>query len=421
VSSELRALAVFAVTYVLISGKRLPWLPLNRPAGALLGALLMVLLRVMTPEEAYRAVNFDTIVLLLGTMILSEYLKESGFYGIVVGRLQSARLGGRALLLALVAVSGLLSAFLVNDTLCLMLTPLVVRLVAEARFAPIPFLMALATSSNIGSALTLTGNPQNMIVGNLSQMPYMRFLAVSALPVAAALAANGALLCAFYRNELAVAPPAVASKGASQVDRSLLWKSVLCLSLAVAGFAAAPWTGLGLAWSALAAAVLLLVIARRDPYKVFAGVDWTLLLFFAGLFVVIGGLERSGCLREVETRAALPLLRSQGGSGEMLHLTWLTVLGSQLFSNVPFVIAAGHWIPDLQAPELGWVVLAYASTVAGNLTILGSVANIIVLEQSRDAARIGFFEYLKFGALTTLASLVLGIGLLALEHYLGWI
>jgi Na+/H+ antiporter NhaD/arsenite permease-like protein len=416
----LRAIAIFALTYVLVSGARWRWLPLGRPGGALLGAVLMVLCGVLTPAAAYAAVNVDTIVLLLGTMILSEFLRQSGFYGLVAARLDRAALSPGRLLGVVSLAAAVLSAFLVNDTVCLMLTPFVVAFVRAAGLPPVPYLMALATSSNVGSALTLTGNPQNMVIGTLSEMPYLRFSAVVLVPVALAFAANLALLRWRFRAELRAAVVRPHTTAEVTVDGPLLRKSLACLALAVAGFATTRLTGLNLAWTALAAAALLLVLARRDPHPVFGGIDGTLLLFFAGLFVVIGGLESAGILKDLEQRFARPLL-GESVERQTLHLTWLTVAGSQIFSNVPYVIVAGDWVPGLAAPELGWAILGFASTVAGNLTILGSVANVIVLEQARGVATIGFWEYLRFGALTTTASLVLGVATLLLEHRLGWI
>jgi Na+/H+ antiporter NhaD/arsenite permease-like protein len=352
-------------------------------------------------------------------MVLSEFLKESGFYGWVSARLGGSRLTAGGLLGALAVVAGGLSALLVNDTVCLMLTPFVLTMAARARLAPLPFLMALATSANIGSALTLTGNPQNMIVGTMSGIGYARFAAATALPVAAALAANYALLRWHYRKDL-TAPPFRGVAEPVAVDRALLTKSLACLALVTVGFAATPWTGVNMAWTALAAAVLLLTIGGKDPYKVFAGVDWTLLLFFAGLFVVVGGLERSGFLQRLEEDFVKPIV-GESVARQNLHLTWLTVAGCQIFSNVPFVLVAGHVVPSFTEPDLSWILLAFVSTVAGNLTILGSVANVIVVEQARNHVKITFWQYLQFGALTTLASTALGVSILFLEHRLGWL
>lgn len=417
--TSLRAILIFVFTYVLISGWKLPGLRLNRPAGTMAGAVLMVICGVLTPEQAYATIQLDTIVLLLGTMILSEFLKHCGFYSALAARLRRARLSPSRLLAVVVVLSGLLSAFLVNDTVCFMFTPLVLAIIGAAGLPPVPYLMALATSSNIGSALTLTGNPQNMLIGDMSGIPYLLFTGALAAPVSVSLTFNFLLLRWYYKRELSTAAAPSDFITETPVDRVLLWKSLFCLALSVAGFIFTKHTGLNLAWTSITAAVLLLTIGKTDPYKILAGVDWTLLLFFAGLFIVIGGLSHTGILNEIQEHFARPLL-GESVERQSLHLTWLTIAGSQIFSNVPYVLVTGHWIPSLTNPPLAWTLLGFVATVSGNLTILGSVANVIVLEQARDRAKISFFDYLKFGILTTTVSVVTGVLFLFIEHRLGF-
>src|SRR5438874_2305012 len=183
--NELVAIAIFALAYLLISGRRLKVLPLNRPAAALLGAVLMVECGVMTPEQAYRAVDYNTLVLLLGMSLLSAYFHLAGFFDATANRVLKVARTPRRLLLYPVVTSGALSALLVNDTLCFMFTPLVVAVVLRGKLPLLPYLLALAMSANIGSVGTLVGNPQNMIIGQLSRLPFARFSA-SMLPAAAA-------------------------------------------------------------------------------------------------------------------------------------------------------------------------------------------------------------------------------------------
>jgi Na+/H+ antiporter NhaD/arsenite permease-like protein len=180
---ELLAIVIFAITYVLISGRQLKILPLNRPAAALLGMVLMVATGVMTPEEAYRAVDYNTLVLLLGMMLISAYLALAGFFDWAADWTLRVARAPQRLLLYLIVVSGVLSALLVNDTVCLMLTPLIVAVIVRGRLPLLPYLLALAMSANLGSVATLVGNPQNMIIGSLSNLPFLRFSA-SLLPVA---------------------------------------------------------------------------------------------------------------------------------------------------------------------------------------------------------------------------------------------
>src|SRR5213592_19831 len=172
---ELVAVAIFVVTYLLISGRRLKVLPLNRPAAALLGSVLMVACGVMTPEQAYHAVDYNTLVLLLGMSLLSAYFYLAGFFDWAAEWVLKVGRPPQRLLLCLILTSGALSALLVNDTVCWMFTPLVVAVVVRGNLPLLPYLLALAMSANIGSVCTLVGNPQNMIIGQLSKLPFARF------------------------------------------------------------------------------------------------------------------------------------------------------------------------------------------------------------------------------------------------------
>src|SRR5438477_5949389 len=184
-TKEIIAIAIFCLTYLLISGRQLKILPLDRPAAALLGSVLMVACGVLSPEQAYRAVDYDTLVLLLGMMLISSYLFLAGFFDWAADWILRHARTPQRLLLYVVLASGMLSALLVNDTVCLMLTPLIVTVMARGRLPLTPYLLALAMSANLGSVATLIGNPQNMIIASLSKIPFVRFSA-SLLPVAVA-------------------------------------------------------------------------------------------------------------------------------------------------------------------------------------------------------------------------------------------
>ena len=407
------ALVIFALTYVAVAAGRAPGLSVDRPSAALLGAVLMVATRVLSPAEAGAAVNGDTLGLLLGTMILSAYLGEAGFFRWASGRVLRSVAGARALLWAVVFTAGFLSAFLVNDTVCLMLSPLVIRLVDDARLPALPYLLALAFGANAGSAATLTGNPQNMIVGTLSGIPYATFAAALAVPALLSLVLVAAVLHAVFHRDLPqgpLSPPPAADAG---VEPRLLAKSLGATALAVAGFLA----GFPLSWTALFCAAALMAVAGRRPREALARVDWPLLVFFAGLFVVVAGVARAGAAARMHD-AVLPLLGT-GGARQVVAFSVFTVAGSQLVSNVPFVILAGEWIPRMQDPRLLWLATALASTLAGNLTVLGSVANVIVLELAGSRAQISFWRFARIGATVTALTLPAGLGALLLERRLG--
>jgi Na+/H+ antiporter NhaD/arsenite permease-like protein len=405
---EILAIAIFGLTYALISGRRLKILPLNRPAAALLGAVLMVATGVLSPDRAYRAVDYDTLVLLLGMMLIAAYLCLAGFFDWAADWVLKVAKTPQRLLLYLILTSGLLSALLVNDTVCLMLTPLVVTVIVRARLPLPPFLLALAMSANLGSVATLVGNPQNVIIGGFSKMSFTHFT-VALLPAAVAgLAIEYIVLRFGFRRMLAAGPLPVEPAAVRPLDRRLTGLSLGVLALVFAGFV----SGLNLAWTALAGGALLMVLARRDTHEVLKLVDWHLLVFFAALFVVVEGLHGTG----LPDRAYAHLHGVFGTSSttQAWNLTWFSVIGSNVFSNVPFVLVAGKWIPNLANPDLMWKVMAMATTFAGNLTLLGSVANLIVVESARGHVEIGFWDYAKYGVPITILTTLVGLVILLL-------
>ncbi len=413
-SKEVLAIAIFCLTYLLISGRRLKILPLNRPAAALLGTVLMVACGVLTPEQAYRLVDYDTLVLLLGMMLISAYLSLAGFFDWAADWILRRAKTPQALLGYLVVTSGVLSAVLVNDTVCLMLTPLVVAVIVRGKLPLPPYLLALAMSANIGSVATLVGNPQNMIIGHLSRMHFVRF-SLSLLPVAVAgLAIQYAVLRVGFgkvlRSAAIVRPEG--KPGTSRLDRRLLVLAFVVLGLVFSGFMA----GLNLSWTALAGGALIMVLARRDTHTVLKLVDWHLLIFFAALFIVVEGLSGTGLPDQIYHK--LRGLFGVSAQVQAWNLAWFSALGSNVFSNVPFVLVAGKWISNFAQPELMWKVMALATTFAGNLTILGSVANIIVVESARTHVEISFWDYARYGIPVTILTTVIGMAVLTLEGLL---
>ena len=405
---EVVAIVIFALTYLLISGRRLKVLPLNRPAAALLGAVLMVVCGVMTPEQAYRAVDYNTLVLLLGMSLLSAYFYLAGFFDWTADWVLKAARTPQRLLFLLILASGALSALLVNDTVCFLFTPLVVAVVVRGRLPLLPYLLALAMSANIGSVCTLVGNPQNMIIGQLSKLPFARFSASLGPAAAAGVAIQYAVLSFGFRDLLRNASIQAGEAPARPLDRRLLAITVGTLALVFLGFV----SGLDLSWTALGGAALVMVLARRDTHEVLKLVDWHLLLFFAALFIVVEGLNSTGLPEQIYSR----LRGVFGGTArsQACNLAWFSALGSNIFSNVPFVLVAGKWIPGFTQPELMWKVMALATTFAGNLTILGSVANIIVVESARGHVEVSFWDYARFGIPVTIFTTAIGMVILLL-------
>jgi len=397
---------IFILSYALIASRRLSLLPIGRPAGALLGAFLMVAVGTLTPEESYRAIDGNTILLLFSTMALTVYLEDAWFFQWLAQIILSACRRPVTLLWAVCLLSGSLSAFLVNDTVCIFLTPVVVSLCTRAGLPLGPFLITLATSANIGSAATLVGNPQNMIIASLSHIPFARFLTVAGPPALIGLLVNGALLWLFFRKRLP-AQMCMEPLGPSVPKNSKRLEQVLpVMGGVIAGF----FAGFHLGYTALAGVMVLVLLDRKDPRETFARIDWALLIFFCCLFMVIAGLAKTGIVERCWTASARYMSFS---SHEGLSLfTLLMTVGSNLLSNVPMVLLTGPHLGELGNSEMGWVLLAYITTVAGNLTLIGSVANIIVAERARDQYTLGFFEYLRFGLPSTLIVLSVGVALI---------
>jgi Na+/H+ antiporter NhaD/arsenite permease-like protein len=308
--------------------------------------------------------------------------------------------GPRSLLALVIVISGVLSALFLNDTICIMLTPLVLDITLAAKRNPIPYLIALATAANIGSVATLTGNPQNMIIGLASHISYVDF-ALALTPVALlGLGGIWLVLVLFYRDEFKPGQFEMVKMPEVRVFRPLLYKSLLV----TAGLLIAFTVGVPIAEAAFIAACILLITRRVKPSKVLIAVDTDLLLFFAALFIVSGALEASGI-----TAPLFAWARSWVDGGA-LTLSTITLALSNLVSNVPAVLLLKPLVATLSNPKAGWLTLAAASTLGGNLTLLGSVANLIVAEMAaKRGVKLTFWEYTKAGFVITLISFVLGV------------
>jgi len=396
------ATLIFLATYVVLALGRMPGLRVDRTGAAIIGASLMVATNVLTLDEAYQAIHLDTIVLLFGMMIVVANLRLSGFFALVSEWVVEHAHHPLAMLAAIALVAGVLSAFFVNDTVCLVLAPLVAEVTSTLRRNPIPYLLAVAMASNIGSVATLTGNPQNMLIGSFSGIPYAQF-ARSLAPIAAVgLIVCVVVLAAAYRAEFRGSGKIDIARREIPLDRALLGKS-LAVSLAMVVFFFIGWP---IAKVAIVAGAILLITRRVRPEDVYAQVDWSLLVMFAGLFIVVAGVEKSSLEQNLIAIAA----RAHLDNGAVLSS--IAAALSNLVSNVPAVLVFKPFIAHLANPTLGWLRLAMASTLAGNLTILGSVANLIVVERARGTAEIGFWEYARAGVPVTLITTLIGVWLL---------
>lgn len=396
--------AVATLTLVGVAVGRWPWLRMNRATIALVGATVLVGTGMLTLPQAYAAVDWNTILLLFAMMVLNTNLRIAGFFHLVTSQVVTRARTPRRLLGFIVAVSGVLSAIFLNDTLALMLTPLVLDVTLALRRNPLPYLVALVTAANIGSVAAITGNPQNMLVGMASGISFVDFTLALAPVALAGLAVIGLVIPLVYRAEFAHVVFSETYVLPGREYRPLLRKSILATVLMLVALVA----GAPIPLAALLAAALLLFTRRLKPERVFREIDWGLLVFFAALFVVTGAIETSGLGGRL-----FALLRPWSDGGPAA-LTGVAVILSNLVSNVPAVMLFRPLVPTLADPPTAWLTLAMATTLAGNLTLLGSVANLIVAEIARHrGVKLGFVEYLKAGTPIAVLSLLLGIGWLA--------
>ncbi|MCC5835598.1 MAG: anion transporter [Opitutales bacterium] len=392
--------AVILITLIGVAVGRFPALHMNRATIAWVGAVALILLGVLDLEAAFHVIDWHTIALLLSMMILNANLRLAGFFSIVVVWVQRRARTPRRLLAFILLVSGSLSAIFLNDTIAVVMTPLVIELARSWQRNPIPYLLGLAMAANIGSVAAITGNPQNMLIGLSSGIPFIEFSAYQ-IPVAAGgLIIAWVCLVLMFRSELSGTFNAAPEQTvAVEVKRPLLRKSLIAVAVLLAGLLG----GLPIALAAMLSASIVLITRRIQPERVFGEVDWGLLVFFCGLFVVTGTIEASRSGEILANR--VPALLDAG----IPLFTFTAVVLSNLVSNVPAVMLFRPYIPDLADPHSAWLMLAMATTFAGNLTLLGSVANLIVAESAaRLNVRLTFLVYLKAGIPVTVLSLLWG-------------
>ncbi|HEU0029617.1 MAG TPA: SLC13 family permease [Kofleriaceae bacterium] len=409
------SLVVFTLTYLVIASRQLHWVGLDRPAGAVVGAVAMVVVGGLPADRALAAIDLHIIVLLFGVLLIAAYLTEARFFRLTAYLVLTRARSARTLLFGLVFVVGALSALLLNDTVCVLLTPLVVAVVVEARLPPLPYLLALASAANVGGVVSFSGNPQNVIVGAAAHgtISFGQYFLLT-LPVGAAcLAVNAALLMWLFRAELPHGPLVERGVPKPAIDKLLAAKGLGALALFV-GLAVA---GVALDGAAMVAAAALMIAARTPPKKIFVMVDWQLLVFFAGLLVVVAGIAHAGVLARVFDQVA-PVIGRGDTAGDVAFIV-LVVVASNIVSNVPLVLVAVTWVPHMPEPTWGYIMLAVASTLAGNLTLFGSVANIIVMEGAGPRGEIGFWRFLRYGLVLTIADVLLAFAILGAERQLG--
>jgi Na+/H+ antiporter NhaD/arsenite permease-like protein len=416
-SQDVLAIAIFSLVYIIIlAGENSPR-KLDRPAAGLMGGVLMVLCGVLTRSEALAAIDFGTLALLLGMMIVVHPATASGLLDRVARGLVRRSRSARQMLWVVCIGSGALSALFVNDTICLIMTPLLLATARRARLPAEPYLVALATSSNAGSVMTVTGNPQNMLIGQASGWAWGAFAARMAPIGLVCLVINGLVVDRTYRRQIAAVAIDRTLDGeetAAPIDAALAAKT----AFVVAGLLLAFLCGAPMDLAALTAAVVMLVLMNRPPSDAFAAVDWALLLFFGGLFVVVEGITK---VEGVWIARLLPVFEHHSGSlPQLSSFAAMSVVGSNLFSNVPFVMLLRGWIAHLPHASLLWLTLAASSTYAGNLTLVGSVANLIVARGAKDECPLSSWSFLRVGALSTMLTVLASVLMLWVYGRIGW-
>ncbi|MDR3470811.1 MAG: anion transporter [Devosia sp.] len=396
---KIAALAIFVASYLALAIGKVPGLMIDRAGVALVGACLMVTSGALDLNDAYRAIDLDTIALLLGMMIVVANLRLSGFFALATSWV--ARRAHRPLLLlgAIAAVAGVFSAFLVNDAICLVLAPLVLELTLALKRQPLPYLLAVAMASNVGSTATLTGNPQNMLIGSFSHLPYAGFAAALAPVALAGLLLTVALIALLHRAEFANGATLHAPAPRPRVNRALMWRALGAVGILIALF----FAGQPPAKAAVVIGALLLLTRRVKSARIYTEIDWSLLLMFVGLFIIVAGAERQWLTPAIAAQATKLHL------ADVPVLSLVTAVLSNLVSNVPAVLVLHPFVAALPDQATSWKVIAMASTLAGNFTVLGSIANLIVVEKAaRRGVVIGFWDYFRVGAPLTVLTIVIG-------------
>lgn len=393
------AYVIFFSSYLVFAIGRFPGTRIDRPAAAIIGAAVMFAFRIISPEMAMHSIDFATIVLLFSMMLITANLHISGFFDWITS-ICVEHVSPRLLLPSVIFTSGILSAFLVNDIVCLLMAPLVLRVCREMGRPATPYLLALATASNIGSTATITGNPQNILIGSLSKISYSDFLAHLGPVALIGLLLDWLVLHWIYFRRTQPMHPGMPQQPEAPAPSELhLGFPVTVTVLVLIGF----FLGVPPALAASVGAAVLLLHPRFHPSQIYGEVDSSLLVFFVGLFLIVGAVEQAGIAQQMLQIAEHLNLQN------LWIFSAVTATISNIVSNVPAVMLLKNLAPQYGNSHTFWVLLAMSSTLAGNLTITGSVANIVVIEKVRNEHPISFREYMRVGIPLTLLTMVAGI------------
>ena len=391
---------VFFLVYLGMVLGGLPFLQLDRTGVALLGAIVLVAIEAVTPEQAARSIHLPTVVLLFSFMVVSAQLRLGGFYPWVALRLAGLAISPPRLLAAVVVVVGGLAAVFSNDIVCLSIAPVLAGACSRRGLNPVPYLLALACAANVGSAATLIGNPQNMLIGSALSLSFPGYAAEAAVPVLLGLAATWGIIAwqARRRWSAAVPLPGVEERREDEALPLDRWQSAKGLAVAAALLVVFLFTDWPREVAALAGAGVLLTSRKLHSRKMLGLVDWELLVLFTGLFVVNHAFEATG----LPATLVADLARVGIHLERPMPLFVATIGLSNVVSNVPAVML----LLPVASHSLAGPLLALASTLAGNLLIVGSIANIIVVDAAaRRGIVIDWRSHIRVGLPVTAATL----------------
>ncbi len=408
------ATAIFVATYVLISMRSIGRFPLDRPTVALMGGALMLLAGILTPAQAVASINLDVILLLVGMMILVSGLDVCGFFDLVSTWIAQRARSQATFLAGLMVAAAFLSALVLNDAIALLMTPIVVRSARTLKVRPVPYLVALALAANIGSVATEVGNPQNAYIAIVSGIPFLDFTVVLLPVMLVCLVLAIALVWFAFRRDLSAPLEHVAALPPIRLQRNGLAVTLGVGLAVVAGFFLSTPAWLPLIAITGGALVLFFLpfVSNANPRVLVGKVDWTIVLFFIGLFVLLEGVSVSGLSAGIQAGFTSAF---GGQTGSLAWLTGLSAILSNLISNVPAVLLLAQVVQGAGNSRLLWLALASSSTLAGNATILGAACNVIVVQiASREGVEVSMKEFVKAGLPVTLVTLLVSTLLLAL-------
>ena len=416
-------IVIFVLAIAAIASERIP-----KSAVALAGASLMILIGVANQEEAFEHIDLNVIFLLVGMMVIAGILRHTGaFQSVAIYAAKRTGGSGLKLMIALVVFTAVLSAFLDNVTTVILIAPVTVFVAGQLKLNPIPFFMAEILASNIGGAATLIGDPPNILIGSAAGIDFAVFAAHMTPPVLILMPMFLLTARFMFRSQL-VADPARAKALAALdpreaiTDAPTMWKGLGVLGLTVVGFLIHGAMGWEPATIALAGAALLMIITRADPHRVYQEVEWASVLFFVGLFVMVGGLVELGVLDAVSD-FTIDLTQGNVAATAVL-LIWVGGLLSAVVDNIPYTATMLPVVERLSAEGLNpdnvlWWSLALGADLGGNATIIGASANVIMVGLAhREGHTIRFAYFLRYGVPVALGSLAFATGWVLLRYIL---